>query len=204
MRFIFIVGLFIIQPTLASPLSDGAMRLIQIGNEIGSKDVVLRGQSLLLKGAFDLGDLDALYESSKQVRLGNPLMDYPPQELVANETLIELVRRSYDPALFDYALYLLDGDGGFVRNELLALQLFEESFEVHGNAKSAFAAAVIRNESLVPGTKDPAHIDELLTFAVLNRIPGAETYQQNRTSHPYLSPLIPSSWRNWFDEQQLK
>ena len=35
----------------ASPLSDGALRLIQIGNEIGSKDVVLRGKSLLLKGA---------------------------------------------------------------------------------------------------------------------------------------------------------
>jgi hypothetical protein len=53
----------------ASPLSDGALRLIQIGNEIGSRDVVLRGQSLLLKGAFDLNDFDAMYEASKQRKL---------------------------------------------------------------------------------------------------------------------------------------
>jgi hypothetical protein len=54
--------------TVASPLSDGALRLIQIGNEIGSRDVVLRGQSLLLKGAFDLNDFDAMYEASKNLK----------------------------------------------------------------------------------------------------------------------------------------
>jgi hypothetical protein len=47
-----IITLFIAQSVLASPLSDGALRLIQVGNEIGSRDVVLRGQSLLLKGVF--------------------------------------------------------------------------------------------------------------------------------------------------------
>ena len=148
----------------ASPLSDGAMRLIQIGNEISSRDVVLRGQSLLLKGAFDLNDYDAMYEASKQVRFGSELMGYKPQEREANEILIKLVRRSYDTALYEYAFYLLDVSHGFIKNEFLALNLFEESFEVHGNAKSAMMAAIIRNESLVPGTKKPHRIDELITL----------------------------------------
>jgi len=104
-------------------------------------------------------------------------MEYPPLEREANEILIKLVKQSYDPALYDYGLYLLDGKGGFVRNEFLALNLFEESFKVHGNADSAFIAAVIRNESLVPGTKKPQRIDELLTFAILNKVKGAQEYQ---------------------------
>jgi len=54
-----IITLFVTQSVFASPLSDGALRLIQVGNEISSRDVVLRGQSLLLKGAFDLNDIDA-------------------------------------------------------------------------------------------------------------------------------------------------
>jgi len=189
------------QFALASPLSDGALRLIQIGSEIGSRDVVMRGQSLLLKGAFDLYDLDALYESSKQVRHGNVLMGYPPHERGANEILIKLVRQSYDPALYDYALHLLDGSNGFIKNEFLALNLFEESFEVHGNAHSAFVAAVIRNESLVPGTKKTQRIGELLAFAILNNIKGAKSYQTQRINSGHWKTLRPNSWKDWIKNQ---
>lgn len=187
----------------ASPLSDGALRLIQIGNEIGSKDVVLRGQSLLLKGAFDLNDFDAMYEASKQLRQGNALMGYTPQEREANKILIKLVRRSYDAALYEYALYLLDGEHGFIKNEFLALNLFEESFKVHGNAKSAMMAAIIRNESLVPGTKKLQRIDELITFAILNKVAGAQAYQATYIEKDYLSDLTPKSWRHWIEAQSL-
>lgn len=189
------------QFVLASPLSDGALRLIQIGNEIGSRDIVMRGQSLLLKGGLDLNDLDALYEASKQVRQGNPLMGYPPYERGANEILIKLVRQSYDPALYSYGLYLLDGDKGFVKNEFLALNLFEESFEAHGNAHSAFIAAVIRNESLVPGTKKSNRIGELLDFAILKNIRGAKQYQEQRVNSGHWKTLRPDSWITWLSNQ---
>lgn len=187
----------------ASPLSDGAMRLIQIGHEINSRDVVLRGQSLLLKGAFDLNDYDAMYESSKQVRFGSELMGYQPQEREANEILIKLVRRSYDTALHEYAFYLLDGSHGFIKNEFLALNLFEESFETHGNARSAMMAAIIRNESLVPGTKKPYRIDELITFAILNKVPGAQAYQTQYIDKDYLTDLKPENWQDWIKDQSL-
>ncbi len=187
----------------ASPLSDGAMRLIQIGNEINSRDVVLRGQSLLLKGAFDLNDFDAMYEASKQVRHGNALMGYKPQEREANEILIKLVRRSYDTALYEYALYLLDGSDGFIKNEFLALELFEESFKIHGNSKSAMMAAIIRNESLVPGTKKPHRIKELITFAILNKVPGSQAYQDKYIDKDYLNDLKPVNWRDWVEDQSL-
>jgi hypothetical protein len=187
----------------ASPLSDGAMRLIQIGHEISSRDVVLRGQSLLLKGAFDLNDYDAMYESSKQVRFGSELMGYQPQEREANEILIKLVRRSYDTALYEYAFYLLDGSHGFIKNEFLALNLFEESFETHGNARSAMMAAIIRNESLVPGTKKPYRIDELITFAILNKVPGAQAYQTQYIDKDYLTDLKPENWQDWIKDQSL-
>ncbi|MDB2589659.1 hypothetical protein N9345_04720 [Candidatus Thioglobus sp.] len=189
--------------TIASPLSDGALRLIQIGNEIGSRDVVLRGQSLLLKGAFDLNDFDAMYEASKQLRQGSELMGYSPQEREANEILIKLVRRSYDTALYEYAMYLLDGDNGFIKNEFLALNLFEESFKVHGNPNSAMMAAIIRNESLVPGTKKIHHINELITFAILNNVSGAKAYQTRYIEKDYLSDLAPESWRDWIKAQAL-
>jgi hypothetical protein len=185
----------------ASPLSDGAMRLIQIGKEINSRDIILRGQSLLLKGAFDLNDLDAMYEASKQVRSGNILMGYKPREREANEILIKLVRKSYDTALYEYALYLLDGSDGFIKNEFLALELFEESFRVHGNPKSAMMAAIIRNESLVQGTKKSHRIDELITFAILNNISGAKNYQNRYINKGYLNDLTPDSWRVWIKSQ---
>ena len=187
----------------ASPLSDGALRLIQIGNEIGSRDVVLRGQSLLLKGAFDLNDFDAMYEASKQLRQGSELMGYTPQEREANKILIKLVRRSYDTALYEYAMFLLDGDNGFIKNEFLALNLLEESFKVHGNPNSAMMAAIIRNESLVPGTKKTHHIDELITFAILNKVAGAKAYQAKYIEKDYLSDLAPESWRDWIKAQGL-
>jgi hypothetical protein len=60
--------LLLIQPTIASPLSEGALKLIQTGNEINSPSVVMSGQRLLLKGMFKFNDLDAAYESSKQVK----------------------------------------------------------------------------------------------------------------------------------------
>ncbi len=202
MKNIFLIALLLVASLVsASPLSDGALRLIQTGNEIGSRDIVMRGQSLLLKGAFDLYDLDALYESSKQVRQGNPLMKYPPHERGANEILIKLVRQSYDPALYEYGLYLLDGDNGFVKNEFLALNLFEESFEVHGNAQSAFVATVIRNESLVPGTKRPQRIGELLAFAILNNVKGAKAYQTQRVNSGHWKTLRSSNWKKWLERQ---
>ncbi len=196
-----IIALFISQFAHASALSDGAMRLIQVGNEISSPDVVLRGQSLLLKGAFDLDDVDAVYELSKQIRTGNDLMGHPPLEREANQTLIKLVKQSYDPALYDYGLYLLDGEGGFIKNEFLALNLFEESFKVHANANSAFIAAVIRNESLVPGTKNPQRIDELLTFAILNKVKGAQKYQDEHVKSGYWRSTTPGSWSKWLADQ---
>ena len=200
-NFFLIITLLVAQSVAASPLTEGAMRLIQVGNEIGSRDVVMRGQSLLLKGAFDLNDFDAVYESSQQIRSGNTLMGYPPQPRVANEILIKLVRQSYDSALYDYGLYLLDGDGGFVKNEFLALNLFEESFEVHGNANSAFIAAVIRNESLVPGTKETLRIKELITFAVLNDVKGAAEYQAQHVDSGYWRSLSVKSWKDWLASQ---
>jgi hypothetical protein len=187
----------------ASELSQGALRLIQVGNEIGSRDVVLRGQSLLLKGAFDLDDFDAMYAAAHQVRRGNVLMGYAPNEPEANQILIKLVRRSYDLALYEYGLYLLDGSNGFIKNELLALNLFEESFKTHGNAKSAFLAAIIRNESLALGTKNMHHINELMTFAMLNKIAGAKAYQENYIDKNYLRDLRPESWQNWMANQAL-
>ncbi len=202
MSKVFLIStLLTAQLSVASPLSDGALRLIQIGSEIGSRDIVMRGQSLLLKGALDLNDLDALYESSKQVRQGSALMGYPPHERGANEILIKLVRQSYDPALYDYGLYLLDGNNGFVKNEFLALNLFEESFEAHGNAQSAFIAAVIRNESLVPGTKKTQRIGELLAFAILKNIKGAKRYQDQRVNSGHWKILRPDSWKHWLSNQ---
>jgi hypothetical protein len=201
MKNILVSALFITQFVAASPLSDGALRLIQVGNEIGSRDVVMRGQSLLLKGAFDLNDFDAIYETSKQVRQGNTFMGYQPHVRVANEMLIKLVSRSYDPALYDYALYLLDGDEGIVKNDFLALNLFEESFEAHGNPNSAFIAAVIRNESLVPGTKDKQRIGELITFAALNKVKGASEYQAQYVDSGYWKSLNVKSWRDWLANQ---
>ncbi|QKQ24603.1 hypothetical protein HUE58_05755 [Candidatus Ruthia endofausta] len=150
-----------------------------------------------------MGDFDAMYEVSKQVRKGSKLMGYLPLELEANEILIKLVRKSYDPALYEYALNLLDGSGGFIKNEFLALNLFEESFLVHGNAKSALMAAIIRNESLVPGTKKVRYIDELITFAILNYVAGAQAYQKQYIKLDYLSDLNPPSWRVWIDNQAL-
>ena len=200
-NFFLIITLLVAQSVAASPLTEGAMRLIQVGNEIGSRDVVMRGQSLLLKGAFDLNDFDAVYESSQQIRSGNTLMGYPSQPRVANEILIKLVRQSYDSALYDYGLYLLDGDGGFVKNEFLALNLFEESFEVHGNANSAFIAAVVRNESLVPGTKETLRIKELITFAVLNDVKGAAEYQAQHVDSGYWRSLSVESWKDWLASQ---
>ena len=193
-----LLGLFL-QNVSASSLSDGALQLIKIGNEIGSRDVILRGQSLLLKGAFDLGDLDAMYAASKQVRAGNQVMGYEPEQRQANEVLIQLVRQGYDPALYDYGLYLLDGSNGVIKNEFLALNIFEESFNAHGNAQSAFVAAIIRNESLVPGTKDGQKINEMITYAILNGVEGAQVYQDRYIRLDHLYDLNTDSYANYLD-----
>ncbi|CAC9447339.1 hypothetical protein [uncultured Gammaproteobacteria bacterium] len=196
-----ITALFIIQPVLASPLSEGALRLIKIGNEIGSPAVVTNGQSLLLKGMFKFNDLDSAYEASKQARLGSALMGHPPQIAIANKILSKLLKQGYDPAIYDSALYLLDGGGGFAKNELMALKLLEESVEVHANAQSAFIAAVIRNESLVPGTKDMRRIDELITYAVLNKVKGATKYQAQHIDSGRWRSLKVKNWRKWIASQ---
>ncbi|SFV88943.1 hypothetical protein MNB_SUP05-SYMBIONT-7-590 [hydrothermal vent metagenome] len=188
------------QSVMASSLSDAALRLIKTGNEIDSPSVVLSGQKLLLRGMFQLNDLDAVYESSKQTRAGNSVMGYAPQVVMANQLLMKLLAKGYDPAIYDVALYLLDGESGFVKDELMALNLFETSVRTHANPQSAFVAAVIKNESLVPGFKDEVRIDELITFAILNRVAGAEQYQTryiiNRRGR-----LQVNNWREWLAER---
>jgi TPR repeat protein len=185
----------------ASQLTDSALRLIQVGTEIGSPDVVLRGHSLLLKGAFDLNDLDALYETSKQARFGNELMGYAPQNSTANELLLRLVMSGYDKALYEYGLYLLDGDGGVLKDELMALNLFERSFQYNGNPRSAFVAAIIRNESLVPGTNEMASVEEMLSFAILKNVKGALNYRDQHVRGGSWRSLNPESWREWLLNQ---
>lgn len=196
-----ITAILIVNSAHASQLTDSALRLIQIGTEIGSPDVVLRGNSLLLKGAFDLNDLDALYETSIQARSGNELMGYAPQNSMANELLMRLVILGYDKAMYEYGLYLLDGDGGLLKDELMALNLFERSFQVNGNPNSAFIAAVIRNESLVPGTNDMASVEEMLSFAILSNVKGAANYREQHVRGGRWRSLLPSGWRRWLADQ---
>lgn len=188
------------QSVIASPLSDSALMLIKTGNEIDSPSVVMRGQKLLLKGMFKFNDLDAAYESSKQARIGNHLMDYPPQVPMANKILTTLLEKGYDPAIYDTALYLLDGESGFVQDELMALNLFEESVRMHANPRSAFIAAIIRNESLVSIFKDKQRIDELITFAILNHVKGTIQYQTEYINNRR-GRLQVKNWRNWLDSQ---
>ena len=85
-------------------------------------------------------------------------MGYSPQATTANKLLEKLIVKGYDPAIYDAALYLLDGESGFVKDELMALNLLEESVKTRANPQSAFVAAVIRNESLVAGFKDKQRI----------------------------------------------
>jgi hypothetical protein len=191
----------IVNGAFASQLSDSALRLIQIGNEIESRDVVMRGNSLLLKGAFSLNDLDAMYETSRQARMGSKIMGYAPQNSTANELLLSLALMGYDKAMHDYAMLLLDGSGGTLKDELMALNLFERSFQVNGNSSSAFIAAIIRNESLIPGTYDVASIEEMLSFAILNNVKGAKSYQDQYVRGGQWKSLSPDSWKNWLDSQ---
>lgn len=196
----FILVLLLTQPVMASLLSDSALRLIKTGNEISSPSVVMSGQKLLLKGMFERNDWDAAYESSKQARSGNRLMGYPPQVHMANKILATLLKKGYDPAIYDTALYLLDGESGFVRDELTALNLFEESVRTRTNPKSAFVAAIIRNESLVLLTKDKRRIDELIAFAILNRVKGAVQYQAQYINNRG-GRLQVKNWRKWLASQ---
>ncbi len=200
-NIIKIFGLILLsQLAMASPLSDTALRLIKTGNEIRSPSVVLSGQRLLLRGMFQFNDLDAVYESSKQTRAGNSLMGYSPQATTANKLLEKLIVKGYDPAIYDAALYLLDGESGFVKDELMALNLLEESVKTRANPQSAFVAAVIRNESLVAGFKDKQRIDELITFAVLNRVAGAQQYQTHYIINRGRSLQV-KNWRDWLESQ---
>ncbi|MFP6775355.1 MAG: hypothetical protein VCA13_01135, partial [PS1 clade bacterium] len=107
----------------------------------------------------------------------------------------------YDKAMHDYAMLLLDGGGGTLKDELMALNLFERSFQVNGNSKSAFIAAIIRNESLVPGTYDAASIEEMLSFAILNNVKGAKSYRDQYVRGGQWKSLSPDSWKNWLDSQ---
>ncbi|RUA04863.1 MAG: hypothetical protein DSY43_05685 [Gammaproteobacteria bacterium] len=188
------------QSVMASPLSEQALRLIKTGNEIASKSVVLSGQQLLLKGMFKFNDLDAAYESSRQTRMGNPLMGYSPQPVMANKILEKLLKKGYDSAIYDVALYLLDGESGFIKDELMALNLLEQSVKAHANPQSAFVAAVIRNEALVSVLKNNRQIDELITFAILNQVPGAKRYQAQYINNRK-SSLRVENWRQWFANQ---
>ncbi len=194
--------LLIAQPAIASPLSDAALRMINIGNETASPALIKKGQDLLIEGMFRFNDFDAAYESSKQVRLGNSMMGYPPQEKVANKILEKLLEQNYDLAIYDSALYLLDGDNGFTKDPLMALSLLEQSTKMHANAQSAFVAAVIRNESLAPIVKDNVRTDELITFAVLNNIKGAAEYKAQYIDKQKKQASKVKSWRNWLSQYQ--
>ncbi|CAB5503897.1 hypothetical protein AZO1586I_2630 [Bathymodiolus thermophilus thioautotrophic gill symbiont] len=197
---LLITALFITQFATASPLSDSALRMIKIGNEVGSPAVVKNGQDLLIKGMFELNDFDAAYEASKQTRSGNQIMGYPPQVQIANKILSKLLNQGYEPAIYDSALYLLDGDSGFVKDALMALNLLEKSTQIYSNPQSAFVAAVIRNESLAPIIKDKQRIDELITFAILNNVKGAAEYQAQYIDNK-AQKLKVKNWRAWIDRQ---
>ena len=91
---LLITTLFITQLATASSLSDSALRMIKIGNEVGYPAVVKNGQDLLIKGMLELNDFDAAYEASKQVRSGNQIMGYPPQVQIANKILSKLLNKA--------------------------------------------------------------------------------------------------------------
>ncbi|WP_024792083.1 hypothetical protein [Candidatus Ruthturnera calyptogenae] len=55
--------------------------------------------------------------------------------------------------MYEYVLNLFDGNDGFIKNEFLVSNFFEESFEVHDNAKSALITTIIRNKLFVFCTK---------------------------------------------------
>lgn len=188
------LSLLITQLSIASPLSDSALKLVKIGNEIKSPNVVAHGHFLLSKGMLDFNDLDAAYEVSKQVRIGNRLIHYPPQIQTANKILSKLMNYGYDLAIYDSALNLLDGTNGFVKDELMALNLFERSVELHANPQSSFIAAVIRNEFLELNYKNKQHIDDLITFSILNNVKGARQYQDK-----YINKRNNLQLKNWHD-----
>jgi len=200
-NFLFVV-LLITQTALASPLSDAALSMVKIGNDTASPTLIKKGHDLLIKGMFEFNDFDAAYEASKQARLGNPIMGYPPQVQIANKILEKLFRQSYDPAIYESALYLLDGGSGFVQDELMALSLLEHLTQTYFNAQSAFVASVIRNESLAPIIKDKERIDELITFAILNKVKGAVEYKAQYIDNQKKQRLRLKSWRDWLSQYQ--
>jgi hypothetical protein len=55
----------------------------------------------------------------------------------------------------------------------------------------------------VPGTKKISRIDELITFAILNKVAGAKAYQDRYIKNDYLTDLTPESWRRWVKMQSL-
>jgi hypothetical protein len=57
-KIILITVLLITQFATASPLSDSALRMIKIGNEVGSPAVIKNGQDLLIKGMLELNVAD--------------------------------------------------------------------------------------------------------------------------------------------------
>ena len=199
MKFLTLFCIFFLNLNVfSSPLSDGAERLIFVGEEISSPDVVERGVALLKNGAYLNSDYDSLFSYSKFVRTGSMALKIQPDDEKANLILLRLVNLNYDPAIFDYAFYLLDGESGFFKNELLSLTLFETSYEIHQNPKSAFMAAVIRNESIAPGTKNRNRIIELLTFASFKGFSPAQDYERNFLNKGYWQSIHPENWREWF------
>jgi hypothetical protein len=82
----------------------------------------------------------------------------------------------------------------------MALNLLEKSTQMYANPQSAFVAAVIRNESLAPITKDKQRIDELITFAILNKVKGAAEYQAQYINNK-TQKLKVKSWRAWIGKQ---
>jgi hypothetical protein len=65
---------------------------------------------------------------------------------------------------------------------------------MYANPKSGFVAAVIKNESLAPITKDKQRIDEMITFAILNKVKGAAEYQAQYINNK-TQKLKVKSWR---------
>lgn len=73
---------------------------------------------------------------------------------------------------------------------------------MYSNAQSAFVAAVIRNESLAPIIKDKTRIDELITFAILNKVKGAAEYKEQYIDNQNTQGLKVKNWREWTEQYQ--
>ena len=65
-------------------------------------------------------------------------------------------------------------------------------------------AAVIRNESIAPGTKNRNRIIELLTFASFKGFSPAQEYERDFLNKGYWQSIHPENWENGLLIFQIK